>query len=75
MFQRLAAEKIKIHILRSITFFFRKSYRLWDNVEKLRGDGEATDEKIIWRMRFVCWITKTTDKHKQTNTHTHTQNM
>jgi hypothetical protein len=24
---------------------------------------QATDENIIWRMRFVCWITKATDTH------------
>ena len=73
MFQRLAAEKIKIHILRSITFLSenRTVYGImWKNYVEM-----ATDEKIIWRMRFVCWITKTTDEHKQTNTHTHTQNM
>jgi len=33
MFQTKVAENIKAHILYSITHF-RKSYRLWDNVEK-----------------------------------------
>ena len=31
MFQTKVVEKIKIHIV----FFFRTSYRLWENVEKL----------------------------------------
>jgi hypothetical protein len=34
MFQTKGAEKIKTHILRSVTFFFfRKSFGLWENVE------------------------------------------
>jgi len=34
MFQTKGVEKIKTHILCSVTFF-RKSCRLWDNVEKM----------------------------------------
>jgi hypothetical protein len=34
MFQIKFIEKIKTHVLGSITFFFRKSYSLWDNVKK-----------------------------------------
>jgi hypothetical protein len=41
--------------------FFRKSCRLWDNVEKYDRAGQATDYNIIRRMRFACWITKATD--------------
>jgi hypothetical protein len=42
-------DKIKTHILYSITFFiyffiFRKSCRLWDNVEKYGKDRQATDD-------------------------------
>ena len=39
-------EKIEIHILCSITFFFRKSYRLWDNVEEFWTAGQITDDNI-----------------------------
>jgi hypothetical protein len=63
MFQTKVVEKIKTHILYSITFF-RKSFRLWDNVEKCR-DRQATDDNIIRRMRFACWITKATDTHSE----------
>jgi len=35
MFQTKIVEKIKTHILCSVTFA-RKSCRLWDNVEKIR---------------------------------------
>jgi len=63
-----AAEKIKTHILRSTTFF-RKSYHLWDNVEKYGRKGEATDAKnILKHKRFACWITKDTDTRSEYNT-------
>ena len=50
MFETKVVEKIKIHILCSITFF-RKSCRLGDNVEKYGGAREATDDNIIQRMQ------------------------
>jgi hypothetical protein len=34
-------------------------------VEKYGGARRATDNKIIWRMRFVPWITKGTDTHSE----------
>jgi hypothetical protein len=64
MFQAKAVEKIKTYILCSITFS-QKSCRLWDNVEKFCGATEATDDNILRRMRFVCWITKATDTHSE----------
>ena len=48
----------------SVTFF-RKSYRLSDNVEKYGTARQATDDNIIRRMRFACWITKATDTHSE----------
>jgi hypothetical protein len=60
MFQTKVVGKIKTHILCSITFF-RKSCRLWDNVEKYGRARQATDDNIIRRMRFACRITKATD--------------
>ena len=32
-------------------------------MEKYGTAGQATDDSIIQRMRFVCWIAKTTDTH------------
>jgi hypothetical protein len=58
MFQIKFMEKIKTHILYSITIFFRNSCRLWDNVEKY---GTARYEDIIWSLHLDCWITKATD--------------
>jgi hypothetical protein len=57
-------QKIKTHILCSITFS-RKPCRLWDNVEKYGTARQTTDGNIIRRMRFACWITKTTDTHSE----------
>ena len=39
-------EKIKTYILCLITFFFRKSYRLCDNVEKYGRVRQTTDDNI-----------------------------
>jgi hypothetical protein len=53
------------HLFDAQQFFFRKSYRSWDNVEKCAGDGQATDDNMIWRMRFECWVTKATGTHSE----------
>jgi hypothetical protein len=62
MFRTKVVEKIKTHILCSITFFL-KSCRLGDNVEKYGTARQATDGDIIPRMRFACWISKATETH------------
>jgi hypothetical protein len=64
MFQTNVVEKIRTHILCLITFF-RKSCRLRDNVEKYGTARQATDDNIIRRMRFACWVTKATDTHPE----------
>jgi hypothetical protein len=64
MFQTKVVQKIKTHILCSVTFS-RKSCRLWDNVEKYGTVRQATDDNIIRRMRIACWITNATDTHSQ----------
>jgi hypothetical protein len=45
MFQKQAVEKIKAHILYSVTLFL-KSYRMWDNVEKYCTAWQAADDNI-----------------------------
>ena len=67
MFQTKVVEKIKTHILCSVTFF-TKSCPLWDNVEKYGRVEQSADNNIIRRMRFACRITKA-------RIQTHTQNM
>ena len=46
MFQTKFVEEIKTHILCSITFFFQKSCRFWDNVEKYCRAGQATEDNM-----------------------------
>ena len=46
MFQTKVIEKIKTHILCSISFFVLKKYRLWDTVEEYCRAGQATDENM-----------------------------
>ena len=66
------AEKIKTHILSSITFFFLENVpffeMMWKNTVE-RGRPQMT----IWRMRIEYCMTKVA--HTHTHTHTHTQNM
>jgi hypothetical protein len=45
MFQIEVVEKIRTHILYSITFSFLKSCRLRDNVEKYCRAGQVTDDR------------------------------
>jgi hypothetical protein len=58
-------EKIKTHFMFSNFFFFWKSYRAWDNLEKYPRAGQATDDntRIKRRMRIACWIPTATNAH------------
>ena len=68
VFRIKVVEKIKTHILCTITLF-RKSCRLWDNVEKYGRAREARDD-IIRRTRFACCICKASRaRHTHTLTH------
>jgi hypothetical protein len=74
MFQIKVMEKIRIHILCSITFA-RKLYRLWDNVEKCGGASQAAEygacaQAHVWASEPPPTHTHT---HAHTHTHTHTQ--
>jgi len=35
--------------------------------------GQATDDNVIRRMRFACWVIKAPDTHTHTHTHTHAE--
>ena len=52
-------EKIITQVLYRITFF-QKLCRALDNEEKCGAAREATDDIIIWHMRFLCWVIKAT---------------
>jgi hypothetical protein len=59
LFQTKFCRKSK-HILCSI-IFLKKSYPFKYNVLKYGTAGQATEDNIIWRMLFLCWISKTTN--------------
>jgi hypothetical protein len=66
MFGTKVVEKIKTHIfIFGNSFPPRKLCRLWYNVEKHGRARQATDDNIIWRMRFAYWITKATDTRSE----------
>jgi len=63
IFQIKVLEKIKTHILVSVTFFFPFENRavcekMWINIVE-RGRLQM----IIWRMRIACWMPKATSTH------------
>jgi hypothetical protein len=58
------SEKQHTHTLYSITFS-RKSCDLVDNVVKYGTAGQATDDNIIWRMRFAFQINKAANTHSE----------
>jgi hypothetical protein len=43
--------------------FFRKSYRLWDNVENYGWARGTTNDVTIWHILVACWISKATYTH------------
>jgi hypothetical protein len=54
MFWTNVVEKIKTHILSSVTFF-QKSCHLWD-VEKYGRVREATNYDVIWHVHVLCML-------------------
>jgi len=65
MFQTKVAQKIKTHILCSVTVFFHPENSavyeiLWENI--LQQDRP---QMKIRRMRIACWIPKATDTHSE----------
>ena len=53
MFQVRVVDKIKTHILYSVTFSPLKSCRLWDNVEKYGGARDDADNMASKRV-ILC---------------------
>jgi hypothetical protein len=52
----------QIHILYSKRFI--ENSAVCEIMLQIRG-GQATDDNIIWRMRFACRIAKTTNIHSE----------
>jgi len=61
MFLTKVVEKIKTHILCSVTFS-QKSFRLWGNVEKCGRYAQTTDDNMA---RAHCMLNKQNHQHTQ----------
>ena len=70
MFQTNFVDKVKIHIL-SLIIFFRKSRRLWDNVEKYEATKIA-DSNMAARCISKTTRTKAQASARDPPTHAHT---
>jgi hypothetical protein len=68
MLQTNFVEKIKTHILYSVTVF-RNLHSLWDNVEKYCEDRGATDNVATWCICVTWWINKATCTYALADTH------
>jgi len=64
MFQTKVVEKIKIDILRSLTFFFFDNRAVYEAVSKHSVDP-GTSHLKTWRMRIACGIPKVTNIHSE----------
>jgi len=63
MFQIKVAEKIKTHILCSMTFF-PKNRVVYEIIwKKCSRSGQATGDSIVRRMRSACGLPKATNTH------------
>ena len=65
MYQTQFVDKIKTHILCSVTFFPPKLCCLWDNVKEYFGAIQTTDDNIIRRMRILSWVPKATNTRSE----------
>jgi len=55
MYQAKFAQKMRTHIIGfENDFFYQKSSRFRDNVEECGRSRKATNDSVIWRMRFVA---------------------
>jgi hypothetical protein len=64
MFQTKVVKKIKTHISCSVKSP-PENRAVYDRVAKCGRAGQATNDKIIGRMRFACWIPKGTNTHSE----------
>jgi hypothetical protein len=60
MAQTKVVDKIKTHILCSVTFFYNRAI-----CEKMWKTEPDRPQMTIWRMRIACWIPKATNTHIQ----------
>ena len=62
MFQTKVVEKIKTHILCSVTFFSPENRAVYEVMSKNTVEP-GRPQMAIWRMCIACWIPKATNTH------------
>ena len=62
---KICIQSQNTHLTFNTIFFFRRSWRLWHNVEKQGTARQTTDDNIIRRMSFAFWITKARHTDRQ----------
>ena len=70
MFLITVVEKVQTHILWSITFFPKSA--VYEIMSNNMVETEATNDRVIWRMRVACCISKATRARTCTGTRTRT---
>jgi len=65
MFQTEVVEKIKTHILGSVTSPTPKNYALYELMWKNIVQRGRTHDNMIWYMPFACWINKVIKIHSE----------
>jgi len=64
MFQKYYRENQNEHFM--FNYFFSENRAVYGiKVEKYCRSGHATDDSIMRRLRFACWINKATDAHSE----------
>jgi hypothetical protein len=63
MYQTKLVERIKTHILCSVTFF---ESRAVDEIMCKNMVEPGRPQMTIWRMRIACWVPKATQAHTHT---------
>jgi len=64
MFQTKVVEKIKTHILFSITFYFRKKRTVYEIMCKNIVEP-SRPQMTVQRMCIACWVPKATNTHSE----------
>jgi hypothetical protein len=63
-FHANVVDKIKTHILCSVTFFFFENHAVYEIMWKNTVERDRS-QMTIWRMRIAWWISKATKTHTQ----------
>ena len=64
MLQTKVVQKIKTHILCSITFFSSENLDVYEIIWTNSVESDRP-QMIIWRMHTTCWILQATDTHSE----------